>query len=101
MIDAMYERTLQVVEERQKEITQVAELLLEKETINVDDVVTLIGQRPHEMPKSYEDIVSTNWDASTGTDADAEESPIEDAEEVDLNDEEATKDETTKDETKN
>merc|ERR1712032_400347 len=43
MIDAMYERTLQVVDERQKEITQVAELLLENETINVDDVVKLIG----------------------------------------------------------
>merc|ERR1711920_533304 len=116
MIDAMYERTLEVVDERQKEITQVAELLLEQETINVDDVVKLIGQRPHEMPKSYEDIVSTNWDASTGTDADAEESPIEnaeeedaeespieDAEEVDLNDlddpkpdEEETKDATKK-----
>merc|ERR1712032_1606771 len=88
MIDAMYERTLEVVDERQKEITQVAELLLEQETINVDDVVKLIGQRPHEMPKSYEDIVSTssNWDASTDTDADAEESPIADAEESPIED---------------
>merc|ERR1712037_947249 len=113
MIDAMYERTLQVVDERQKEITQVAELLLEQETINVDDVVKLIGQRPHEMPKSYEDIVSTssNWDASTDTDADteespiedADESPIEDAEEVDLNDLDDSKpdEEATKDATKN
>merc|ERR1712037_396560 len=121
MIDAMYERTLEVVDERQKEITQMGELLLEKETINVDDVVELIGQRPHEMPKSYEDIVSTstNWDASTDTDADAEESPIEDAdesptedadespiedaEEVDLNDLDDSKpdEEATKDATKN
>ena len=65
----------------------------------------------HKSQKSYEDIVSTNWDASTGTDADAEESPIEDAEEspiedaeeVDLNDLDDPKpdEEATKDATKN
>ena len=34
------------------DVLQVAEFLLEQETINVDDVVKLIGERPHEMPVS-------------------------------------------------
>ena len=65
-------------------------MLLEQETINVDDVVKLIGERPHEMPvshnivihksmynacdavanstqhtrqQSYKDVISTDWDA--------------------------------------
>jgi len=63
-VDALYERTLGVVRERQQEITQIAELLLEKETINVDDVVKLIGERPHEMPQSYKDVISTALNAS-------------------------------------
>merc|ERR1712187_883122 len=84
MVDDMYERTLAVVAERKAEITQIAELLLEKETINVDDVIKRIGQRPHEMPQSYADVVATDWDASSTTDA-AEEKITEDPEEVNLN----------------
>merc|ERR1712187_922297 len=64
MVDDMYERTLAVVAERKAEITQIAELLLEKETINVDDVIKLIGERPHEMPQSYKDVISTALNAS-------------------------------------
>lgn len=41
----------------------VAELLLEKETINHDDLVTLIGARPFKAHKSYLEFISAQEDA--------------------------------------
>jgi AFG3 family protein len=46
LVAAAYERTLNLLTERKEECTKLAELLLSKETINVDDVVRLIGRRP-------------------------------------------------------
>lgn len=41
----------------------MAELLLEKETINHDDLVSLIGARPFKAHKSYLEFISANEDA--------------------------------------
>lgn len=41
----------------------MAELLLEKETINHDDLVSLIGARPFKGHKSYLEFISANEDA--------------------------------------
>lgn len=41
----------------------MAELLLEKETINHDDLVTLIGARPFKAHKSYLEFISANEEA--------------------------------------
>lgn len=45
------------------QIKLVAELLLEKETINHDDLVSLIGARPFKAHKSYLEFISANEDA--------------------------------------
>ncbi len=44
-------------------VSAVAERLLEKETINVDDVVELIGPRPFPMPRTYADFMANSWEA--------------------------------------
>lgn len=41
----------------------MAELLLEKETINHDDLVSLIGARPFKAHKSYLEFISANEEA--------------------------------------
>ncbi|CAM9846407.1 unnamed protein product [Scytosiphon promiscuus] len=63
MVDSAYQRTLELVEAKTEQIKLVAELLLEKETINHDDLVSLIGARPFKAHKSYLEFISANEDA--------------------------------------
>ncbi|CAM9397571.1 unnamed protein product [Ectocarpus sp. 4 AP-2014] len=63
MVDSAYQRTLDLVEAKKEQIKLVAELLLEKETINHDDLVSLIGARPFKAHKSYLEFISANEDA--------------------------------------
>ena len=58
IVDKAYERTLNLLRERKNEVDLVAKLLLEKETINHDEVYDLIGARPFEGDKSYNEFVS-------------------------------------------
>ncbi|XP_020214546.1 ATP-dependent zinc metalloprotease FTSH 10, mitochondrial isoform X2 [Cajanus cajan] len=51
-----YERTVQIIEEHKEQVTQIAELLLEKEVLHQDDLVRILGERPF---KSSE---TTNYD---------------------------------------
>ena len=61
MVDEMYERTKALLIENRDALEAVAELLLEKETINVDDVIRLVGPRPFDMPSSYADFLKRAW----------------------------------------
>ena len=58
IVDKAYERTLALLRERKKEVDLVAKLLLEKETINHDEVYDLIGERPFKGDKNYNEFVS-------------------------------------------
>jgi AFG3 family protein len=58
IVDRAYERTLALLRERKDEVDKVAKLLLEKETINHDDIFDLIGERPFKGDKNYEEYVS-------------------------------------------
>ncbi|CAM9784448.1 unnamed protein product, partial [Choristocarpus tenellus] len=58
MVDNAYQRTLDLVREKKAQVEAVAELLLEKETVNHDDIVRLIGKRPFKAHKSYQEFVS-------------------------------------------
>lgn len=51
-----YDRTVKLVEEHKDQIAQIAELLLEKETLHQEDLVQVLGERPF---KSSE---MTNYD---------------------------------------
>merc|ERR1711871_1736959 len=48
IIKQAYNRTKSLLEERKEALISIAELLLEKETINQDDVIAMIGERPFE-----------------------------------------------------
>ena len=60
--------------EHEDHLRAVAELLLEKETINVDDVINLVGPRPFKMPSAYADFLKRAWQA----DPEEKEEKIED-----------------------
>ena len=58
IVDAAYERTVNLIREKKAEVEKVAKLLLEKETITHDDIVDLVGPRPFEGDTAYQQYVS-------------------------------------------
>jgi len=58
IVDQAYQRTLNLLMERKDELTKVATMLLEKETITHDDVIDLIGPRPFKSDSQYDEYVS-------------------------------------------
>ena len=57
IVDAAYQRTLNLLQEKKEAVEQVASLLLEKETITHDDMVELLGARPFQGDPAYEEFV--------------------------------------------
>ncbi|KAF3959325.1 hypothetical protein CMV_015852 [Castanea mollissima] len=51
-----YDRTIQLIEEHKEHVMQVAELLLEKEVLNQEDLVRILGERPFKSsePTNYD-----------------------------------------------
>jgi len=64
LIDDMYARTKTLLEQNMDKVSTLAEHLLEKETVNVDDVVELIGPRPFPMPRTYADFMASSFEES-------------------------------------
>ena len=58
MVDAAYQRTLDLLMGKKEELIKVAELLMEKETITHDDVVDMIGARPFAADAEYQKYIS-------------------------------------------
>ena len=52
------ERTLALLTEHKEDVIKVAEKLLEKEVLNRDDMLELLGPRPFEEKHTYEDFVA-------------------------------------------
>ena len=59
IVDAAYQRTVDLIRERKEDVEKVANLLLERETITHDDMVDLIGYRPFKRDAQYEEYVSS------------------------------------------
>jgi AFG3 family protein len=57
IVDAAYQRTVDLITERKEEVEKVALLLLDKETITHDDIIDLIGPRPF-VNEAYQEYVS-------------------------------------------
>lgn len=66
LVDGAYKRTLALVSDKTHLIKQLAERLLEKETIAQEDIVEILGERPFASATGYKDYVSTAF----GEDAD-------------------------------
>jgi len=57
MVDAMYQRTLQLLEPKKDLIAALSAKLLEKETINHDDIVAVLGDRPFDSGQQYAEFI--------------------------------------------
>ncbi|KAK7342747.1 hypothetical protein VNO80_25703 [Phaseolus coccineus] len=55
-VNKAYDRTVQLIEEHKEQVTQIAELLLEKEVLHQDDLRRILGERP------FKSIEPTNYD---------------------------------------
>ena len=66
IVEEAYKRTIDLITDKQDQVTLVAELLLEKETITNIDVPSLIGERPHSAGAEYEEYANAGWKKSVG-----------------------------------
>ena len=57
IVDAAYQRTLDLLREKKDEVEKVAHLLLDKETITHDDIIDIIGPRPFKGDPAYEEYI--------------------------------------------
>ena len=58
IVDAAYQRSLELLREHKMDVEKVANLLLDKETITHDDIVDIVGPRPFQGDSAYQDFVS-------------------------------------------
>jgi len=73
IVDAAYERTLELLRERKSEVESVAKMLLEKETIVHDDVHDLVGPRPFKGDPQYEEFVRRHRERKPDSEQNTEE----------------------------
>ena len=57
MIDTAMDRTLNLLTEKKELVEKVALRLLEKEVLNRDDMIELLGPRPFAEKSTYEEFV--------------------------------------------
>ncbi|NLN26500.1 MAG: ATP-dependent zinc metalloprotease FtsH [Bacteroidetes bacterium] len=51
LVEEQYQRAIQILEDNKDKLTELAEVLLEKEVIFKDDLEKIFGERPFEQPK--------------------------------------------------
>ena len=57
MLEEAMERTLHLLREKKDEVERLAELLLEQEVLEREDMVRVLGERPWAEKTSYDDFV--------------------------------------------
>ena len=67
MIDAAYQRTLTLLQERKAEVEKLAQALLTREVLHKSDVEELIGNRPFEEKTTLEVSESESFAPSETT----------------------------------
>jgi cell division protease FtsH len=62
LIEEQYQRAISILETNKEKLTQLADILIEKEVIFKDDLETIFGKRPFdkEVTKPIEEDLSTN-----------------------------------------
>jgi len=58
LIDAQYKRTLELLTDKKADVEALADALLQHETIGRDQVVAVLGPRPHKEKFTYEEQVA-------------------------------------------
>merc|ERR1712223_1547347 len=57
LINDQYARTIKLIEDKRDLVEALAQKLMEKETIGRDDVVAVLGPRPHAEKYTYDELV--------------------------------------------
>jgi AFG3 family protein len=57
LIDAAYQRCTELLTKHRENLTKVAELLMEKETIGTEDLVRLLGERPWPIDSTHKEYL--------------------------------------------
>jgi AFG3 family protein len=70
IVDAAYERTLNLLRSKKKDVAKVAQLLLDRETITHDDIAELIGERPYKGDSAYEEFIRRRVSLTNSTSGD-------------------------------
>lgn len=68
IVDNCATKTREIVREYKEQIIKIAEKLLESETIDLLDMISLIGDRPYELPKSMKAYLNEIKDRKTKKD---------------------------------
>ena len=63
IVDAAYQRTVDLITEHKEDVLKVANLLLDRETITHDDMIDLIGPRPFQGDSAYQEYVTSRYRA--------------------------------------
>lgn len=61
IVDTAYQRSLNLLQEKAPLVKQLAEKLIECETINHTDIVEILGPRPFTANKSYSEYIDEKW----------------------------------------
>lgn len=70
IVNEAYERTKQLLSEKQTQLHELAEELLKNETINHSDIVRVLGPRPFGGNKTYTEFVEESWQDADKYEAD-------------------------------
>ncbi|KAG6617598.1 Cell division protease ftsH [Phytophthora cinnamomi] len=70
-----YERTKQLLQDKQAQLHELAEELLQNETINHSDIVRVLGPRPFGGNKTYTEFVEESWKDADKYEADKAKAP--------------------------
>ncbi|KAJ1655644.1 AAA ATPase afg3 [Dispira simplex] len=66
LVDKAYKRTVELLKEKKDCVEKVAKLLLEKEVLNREDMIKLLGKRPFPEKTQYEEYVLRDPSYSPG-----------------------------------
>ncbi|KAF4030747.1 Peptidase family M41 [Phytophthora infestans] len=88
-----YERTKELLMERQTQLHELAEELLQNETINHGDIVRVLGPRPFGGNKTYTEFVEESWKDADQYEADKAKAAPEATPEAKDSDTESSEDE--------
>ena len=74
IVDEAYARTLELLGDKTAQLQALADLLIERETVNHDDIVACLGARPFSTNKQYDEFITAR-EESVAADSAAEEDP--------------------------
>jgi len=71
IVSASYERAIALLEQHKTQLHELAEKLLEKEVLNTDDLIDILGERPFKKSVEYDEFINASWEESKTTSAEA------------------------------